>query len=302
LLFDGDSAGQRAAARALAPMAESGLDAGVVLLPTEHDPDSFLTAFGDAALRQALEDAEPLLKFCCRRIQDEGRSSRDRAAAFEEVVRALKRVPNRFQRQLWLQEFSALTGFSAEVIAGAGVEPTAAAAGSGPVPPSAAAVAATSPGAGAEAGGEPRGEEEMLLCLAFESESVYEMLRTYEGPPLISNGLLRDLLEEQFVVHGGSKSAGDVAHVLDSIQDDALRQRLQVTLLRVGELDQAVQLQAARDCMRKILIRGFEARKRDLSLRIAEAAERQDRETLENLLREKSELLQKSPSRTNLNP
>ena len=61
--FDGDSAGRRAAARALEaslPHASDTRTVRFLFLPAEHDPDSYVREFGAAAFEQCVEQAVPL--------------------------------------------------------------------------------------------------------------------------------------------------------------------------------------------------------------------------------------------------
>ena len=63
LLFDGDAAGSTAAMRALEVLLGTGLDARVVSLPAEHDPDTFVQAHGPEALIERAENAQSVLDF-----------------------------------------------------------------------------------------------------------------------------------------------------------------------------------------------------------------------------------------------
>ncbi len=82
--FDGDSAGQRAARRALEaslPHAADNRTIRFLFLPAEHDPDSYLREYGAAALTREIEGALPLSQFLLNEIlankpleQPEGRA------------------------------------------------------------------------------------------------------------------------------------------------------------------------------------------------------------------------------------
>jgi len=64
--FDGDSAGRRAARRALdacMPLVNDTKTIKFLFLPTEHDPDSFVRELGADAFAQAINDAMPLSQF-----------------------------------------------------------------------------------------------------------------------------------------------------------------------------------------------------------------------------------------------
>ena len=69
--FDGDSAGRRAARRALeASLPHAGDDKTVkfLFLPTEHDPDSYIRALGAEAFAQQVQDAMPLSQFLLKEV------------------------------------------------------------------------------------------------------------------------------------------------------------------------------------------------------------------------------------------
>ncbi|MEY4978273.1 MAG: primase [Pseudomonadota bacterium] len=64
--FDGDSAGRRAARKALdaaLPWASDTRSIKFLFLPTEHDPDSFIRAHGQAAFADCVTQAVPLSRF-----------------------------------------------------------------------------------------------------------------------------------------------------------------------------------------------------------------------------------------------
>jgi DNA primase len=64
--FDGDAAGQRAAQRALEaclPLMSDDKEIRFLFLPTEHDPDSYVRAYGETAFEKAIKEAMSLSSF-----------------------------------------------------------------------------------------------------------------------------------------------------------------------------------------------------------------------------------------------
>ena len=64
--FDGDSAGRRAARRALEacmPLVNDSKTIKFLFLPAEHDPDSYIREFGAEVFQQTVQDAMPLSQF-----------------------------------------------------------------------------------------------------------------------------------------------------------------------------------------------------------------------------------------------
>jgi DNA primase len=95
LVFDGDSAGIKAAARALPVFLGEGLHARVLALPSGDDPDTFLRREGPEALEGALTRARPLTEMVLERAMAQGDRStpegRSRlVAACGEVLAAIK--------------------------------------------------------------------------------------------------------------------------------------------------------------------------------------------------------------------
>ncbi len=97
--FDGDSAGQRAAWRALEnalPALRDGKQVRFLFLPTEHDPDSYVREFGQAAFEEMVASALPLSEYWIRELNvrhagDSAEAKAGRAAAARlhlEVVSA----------------------------------------------------------------------------------------------------------------------------------------------------------------------------------------------------------------------
>lgn len=70
-LYDGDSAGQRAMMKGGMPLLESGFDVRVIVLPHEHDPDSFLRAEGTEALTALMGEAVEFFDFALANTERE---------------------------------------------------------------------------------------------------------------------------------------------------------------------------------------------------------------------------------------
>ena len=72
--FDGDKAGRRAARRALdacLPQVSDNKTIQFLFLPQEHDPDSYVRAFGADAFAQEIAEAMPLSQFLIREVTGE---------------------------------------------------------------------------------------------------------------------------------------------------------------------------------------------------------------------------------------
>jgi DNA primase len=93
LCFDGDSAGLKAAYRALdlaLPLLQPGHSLKFAFLPEGKDPDDLLRSDGADAVRTVIDQAEPMANVLWRRALGENdRASPERKAAFEKDLRIL---------------------------------------------------------------------------------------------------------------------------------------------------------------------------------------------------------------------
>ena len=71
VLFDGDSAGRKAALRLAGMCAQAGLDGRVAVLPRGEDPDSMILAGREAEIIEALDKAVPIFDYFIRSLQQE---------------------------------------------------------------------------------------------------------------------------------------------------------------------------------------------------------------------------------------
>ncbi len=87
LCFDGDSAGQRAASRALAralPILKPGMSLRFAILPPSEDPDSLILHHGAQAMRDLLDRAQPLAEVLWRIETAQPTDTPERRAALEK--------------------------------------------------------------------------------------------------------------------------------------------------------------------------------------------------------------------------
>jgi len=93
LCFDGDSAGLKAAYRALdlaLPLLKAGYSLKFAFLPEGQDPDDLLKAEGPEAVRAVVANSEPLAQVLWRRALNENdRATPERRAAFERDLHSL---------------------------------------------------------------------------------------------------------------------------------------------------------------------------------------------------------------------
>lgn len=109
LCFDGDAAGQKAAARAaerVMPILKPGLSLRFAWMPAGEDPDSLIKAQGAAAMRQILDQAEPLVEVFWRMaVADRPLDTPERRSGFKrDLLAAVGRVADKSIQDAYRQE------------------------------------------------------------------------------------------------------------------------------------------------------------------------------------------------------
>jgi DNA primase len=90
LAFDGDEAGRRAASRAAhlaLPHLKPGMSLRFAFLPAGEDPDSLIATSGPSAMRQRLDEADPLIEVLWRELtEDRDFTTPERRAGLEKAL------------------------------------------------------------------------------------------------------------------------------------------------------------------------------------------------------------------------
>ena len=115
--FDGDSAGQRAAQRALEaclPILGDDKEIRFLFLPSEHDPDSYIRQYGTAAFEQAVSQAMPLSGFFFKLVSEGNDLStpEGRAKTHHSAKPLLQSMPPIAMRMQLLRELANRTASS----------------------------------------------------------------------------------------------------------------------------------------------------------------------------------------------
>jgi DNA primase len=113
VIFDGDSAGQRAAEKAVPTAVEAGLffaeadaDGRVAEMPTGVDPDEFVRKQGAEAFRALVAQARPMLDHLIQRASDDA-TIPGKANTAKRVAEVLAKVRNPLVRDLYVRDLAA---------------------------------------------------------------------------------------------------------------------------------------------------------------------------------------------------
>lgn len=116
LLFDGDSAGLKAARRSVPLFLNEGLEVKVALLQNGLDPDLLVRERGPAAVLELTDRAVPLAEFIFDALaQEHGLTLIGKNRIMAELTDLVKQTPDRAQRELMAAHFAGKLGVSPEL-------------------------------------------------------------------------------------------------------------------------------------------------------------------------------------------
>ena len=237
LLFDGDAAGSTATMRALEVLLGTGLDARVVSLPSEHDPDSFVQKHGPDALIERAENAQSVLDFYLEQLaQRHDLSSVEGKGRAVETLKPLLAKLNKPQdavrRDLLLREVSQRLAVDEQALRD-GVQ----ASMRRPQRPRK-AVAESPPAAAPDP---PRHELEFIGLLIKFPQFIPETVREF-APDSLSDGRTQALCRTLFDRHAHGKAI-DLGMIISDLEDDPPLARLAAQCAAQGFDEEQVERQ-----------------------------------------------------------
>lgn len=108
ILFDGDPAGIKASSRGIDLILAENMNVRIVLLPEEHDPDSFARAHSFNELQQYLEkNARDFVVFKTEvMMADAANDPIQKAAVIKDIVSSIALIPDHIKRSVYIQSCS----------------------------------------------------------------------------------------------------------------------------------------------------------------------------------------------------
>lgn len=106
VIYDGDSAGIHASLRGIDMILKEGMNVRVVLLPPEHDPDSFARAHSATELQTYIKDNEQdFISFKAKlMLESVGSDPIKRSEVIRDMVQSIVQVPDSIKRAIYIQE------------------------------------------------------------------------------------------------------------------------------------------------------------------------------------------------------
>ncbi|MFV8371135.1 DNA primase [Flavobacterium sp. LB2P74] len=118
VLFDGDAAGLRASVRGIDLILEEGMNVKVCTFPDGEDPDSFAkkTSYDDLVLYLE-NNAKDFIQFKASLLMNEAKNDPiKKADLIRDMVVSISKIPDRIQREIYIQECSRIMDISEQVL------------------------------------------------------------------------------------------------------------------------------------------------------------------------------------------
>lgn len=118
VLFDGDSAGLRAAIRGVDLILEQGMNVRICTFPEGEDPDSFARKSSKEELQRYLEDnAKDFITFKASLLAEEAQNDPIRKAeTIQDMIVSISKIGDPIKRELYVRECSRIMDISEEVL------------------------------------------------------------------------------------------------------------------------------------------------------------------------------------------
>lgn len=119
LMFDGDSAGVKAALRGVDLILKEGMNVRIVLLPEEHDPDTFARANTSEQLREYIQNnAQDFLAFKARLLLGEATNDpMKRTEAINDMVYSISLISDTIKRSEYVRYCAEIMGVDQQTLA-----------------------------------------------------------------------------------------------------------------------------------------------------------------------------------------
>jgi len=119
VLYDGDSAGIKAALRAVNMLLEEGMSVRVVLFPDGDDPDSYTRKYGSEAIQQyVVTQATNFIIFKTKILLDEAKGDPiKKAELIKDIVSTIALVPELIERNIYVKECASLLDIPEQTLA-----------------------------------------------------------------------------------------------------------------------------------------------------------------------------------------
>lgn len=280
VVFDPDEAGKKALERSLSLFLAGNINAKVVVLPDEHDPDQYVRTFGKEAFDELVAHAQSMVDYYIEKVIGKVGTLEDKMASVRNAVPFIVNIGDAIERNLFIKRISEKLGID-EGLLKKEVHRS-----------STAPSAVSAEGRGMEDKGKIDRIELSLIHIMLEyPRKIPEMVRE-EILNYLTNADLKKFLEDikdAFDKH--DDVAFDATLLVNHMNNDTIRQKLLKKMMDEAPYDEQMADCVLSDAIRQIKKKWYREKHRILKMKLVKAEERADQELCNSLLSEKEKLL-----------
>jgi DNA primase len=278
VVFDADEAGISAALKSLPLFLNEGMGSRAVSLPKGHDPDSFVNTEGVEALQGLLDDAPSLFEFYLAHRLEASSEIDGKVKLLKEMIPVIAAFQDATQRSVYVRHLAERAGVREDMIWSQLRGGTGRVSGRSLEKNLRTGLDASSSG--------NQFNDVHIVNLLIHHPGCAEGLMQSDWEVLLSDKSTEEIVE-RFILKYRQEGAFSPEHLLDSLDNDATRERFREALLMPSFYGEEAAEQAVVDFQGKI-------HQVKLSRSIRSARDRGDLKDLNTLLKSKAETLQRS--------
>lgn len=273
LMLDGDEAGLRSTLRLIGLFGEMGINGKMVVLPEEHDPDSFVRKHGFRGFEELMQTKRPVLDYSFEyHMKRTGMATIEGKRGFiKAVLPQLESIKDTVAKRLYVQRLAQLTGVEEyrfwDTLKEKGMEVTKSEEGPGGVV----------------------GRRIVGICM--NRPGLMELLKGKEVKQLVedreSNEILGRMLD-YYEQHGGL----DVKTFISTLEGDDLKDAVLSSALEVSDYPETEMEQVILDYCSHVERKRLKEEARRITDRLAEAEKKGDQQALAELLERKRQVVE----------
>jgi DNA primase len=273
MMLDGDEAGLKSTLRLIGLFGEMGINGKMVVLPAEHDPDSFVREHGLRGFEELMQTKRPVLDYSFEyHMKRSGMTTIEGKRAFiKAVLPQLETLKDAVARRLYVQRLAQMTGVEEyrfwDTLKEKGMEVRKQEEGPGGV------------------------VQRKIIGICMNRPAFMELLRGKEVKQLIANresneilGRMLDYYEE----HGGL----DVKTFISTLEGDDLKDAVLSSALEVSDYPEAEMERVILDYCSHVERKQLKEEAKRITDRLAEAEQKGDQQALAELLERKRQVVE----------
>lgn len=272
-LFDPDAAGKKAIDRSLELFLETRMKALVLILPDDLDPDDYVKKFGKDSLEALISRAQPLSDYYIENVIGGGKTFEDKREMVKTAMEFIEKISDKKEKALFIKRIAEKTGINEELL-----------------------IKEQPRQQQKKAGTKPQ------INISNDAVELYLIQLLLEYPKKINQVEVDDILH--YFLQPQLKSLGekiidaykrlgfvDIGEILSEDEDAPLRERMFQMMIKALPADDTKLEKIFSDNIRQIKKKWYKDQHRQIKLKLGKAQESGNNDLVNELIREKENLL-----------